>query len=63
MIFKSEAQACFNRLPPSRRAQDPMWSPKSSPDDHKRNDRRRQIEIKLEQLELARELERLSFPS
>ena len=63
MKFKSEAQACFNRLPPSRRAQDPMWSQKSSPDDHKRNDARRQIEIKREQMALARELERLSFPS
>ena len=56
MKFKSEAQACFNRLPPSRRAQDSMWSQKSSPDDHKRNDARRKIEIKREQLELAREL-------
>ena len=63
MKFKSEAQACFNRLPPSRRAQDPMWSPRFSQDDEKRNDRRRQIEIKHEQMALARELERLSFPS
>ena len=63
MKFKSEAQACFNRLPPSRRAQDPMWTPRFSQDDEKRNSWRRQIEIKLEQLELARELERLSFPA
>ena len=60
MKFKSEAQACFNRLPPSRRAQDSMWSSKSSPDDHKRNDARRQIEIKHEQLELVRELKNIS---
>lgn len=59
MKFKSEAQACFNRLPPSRRAQDPMWSSKSSPDDHKRNSCRREIEIKLEQMALERELNQL----
>lgn len=55
MKFKSEAQACFNLLPPSRRAQDPMWSPKPSLDDEKRNNVSRKIEIKHEQLALARE--------
>ena len=37
-----------------------MWESRPSKGDKKRNDKRRQIEIKLEQLELDRQLKNIS---
>lgn len=57
MEFKSTAQAFFNTMPPSRQARENFNGKKVSPDDARRLELRRQIEIKKEQLALAREFQ------
>jgi hypothetical protein len=57
MEFKSTAQAFFNTMPPSRQARENFNGKKVSPDDTRRLQLRRQIEIKKEQLALAREFQ------
>jgi hypothetical protein len=57
MEFKSTAQAFFNTMPPSRQARENFNGKKVSPEYARRSKISRQIEIKKEQLALAREFQ------
>ena len=55
MDFKSEAQAFFNQLPPSRRAPNSSYPPRVTAEEARRCRLRRDIERKREEMALARE--------
>ena len=57
MTPKTEAQAFYNVLPPSRRAPNSSYSPRVTAEEARRCRLRRDIERKREEMALAREFQ------